>query len=405
MKKNRVILFLSLSLITMTALFVLLKESISPSFFHFSLVGTPDRYDLREHGLVPSVREQAWGTCWIFATYRAMESNLMKTGRWKAVEEGEPHLAVYHLDKYSGFTRKGDDSHVNKTWYSGQGGRYPGSNLDDLNQGLVVHLGGDFRVASAFLANTRGAVQQRLTPPIPRLGDHQAFGDLPTEGVLFENNYTYFFPRHVEWLSLHGSDLEKRMRIKEAIMGHGAVSSSQVANPKPLGYAADGLPIHGTFDQKVLLNHAVNLIGWDDHFLFENHKGAWIAQDSFHRTKDNKPQGTFYILYDDVHAGKDLWMGAVSFRDVTLAPFENAYSHSLHGFRYSTDKDPQVEEVANRYIIKDLEKLKGIGFYTLSPDTNFTVSLHRELNETPFLSRKGKWDKPGFHYLDLAESD
>jgi C1A family cysteine protease len=363
----------------------------------------PARYDLRQHHLVPKIREQAWGTCWIFASYRAIESNLMKTRNWNEVESGEPYLAVYHLDKYSGFTRRGDDSHVNETWYSGQGQRYPGSNTDDLDHGLIVHLGGDFKAAAAFLSNTRGAVQQRLTPVIPRGGDHLAFGDLPTEGVLLENNYSYFFPRHIEWLSLHGSELEKRERIKKAIIKHGAVASSQVMEEVPLGHHHDGLPIHGTLDLEVPLNHALNLIGWDDDLVFGDHQGAWIAQDSDHRTPDDQPLGTFYILFDDVHAAKDPWMGGVSFNEVTLAPFDQVYSHSLHGFRYSTEGDEQVQLIANRFVIKKTEQLEGIGMYTLNHDVSYTLSLHESLNGQALLTHTGAWSNPGFHYVDLRD--
>lgn len=375
-----------------------LKQALFPATHDL-----PARFDLRDHARVPGVREQAWGTCWIFASYRSLESHLMHTGRWQEIEAGEPHLAVYHLDKYSGFTRKGDDSHVNETWYSGQGSNYPGSNLDDLDHGLIVHLGGDFKAAAAFLTNTRGAVQQRLTPTIPRGGNHQAFGDSNSEGVLLENNYSYFFARHIEWLSLHGSDLEKRERVKRALIKHGAIASSQVMEDKPLAVHHDGLEIHATLQSDVPLNHAINLIGWDDDLVWGEHRGAWIAQDSDHRTDDDRPVGTFYILYDDVHAAKDPWMGGVSFHDVTLAPFDQVYFHARHGLRYSTQDDPQVQRVASRYVINSQERLEGVGFYTLGLNVQFTLSLQDELDGMPFHTQSGSFEHPGFHYLDLRE--
>jgi C1A family cysteine protease len=398
-KKHPVFFYIAL-VIMITSLVLFQGRAFKQVFFPVEM-SSSSRFDLRQYNLVPQIRQQAWGTCWIFSSYRAMESNLMKTGHWNLVESGEPHLAVYHLDKYSGFTRRGDDSHVNETWYSGQGHRYPGSNRDDFEHGLIVHLGGDFKAASAFLSNTRGAVQQRLTPFIPRKGDHQAFGDLETEGVLLENNYSYFFPRHIEWLSLHGTDLEKRERIQNAIMEYGAVASSQVMEKTPHGVHHDGLPIHASLDIEVPLNHAINLIGWDDDLVFKDHQGAWIAQDSDHRTEDDRPLGTFYILYDDVYAGKDKWMGGVSFRDVTLAPFDEVYSHALHGFRYSTEQDPRVQLIANRYVMKSQERLEGVGFYTLNHDVSFKISLHHNLAEEAYLIEQGAWENPGFHYLEL----
>ncbi len=370
----------------------------------WSLRQLPKKFDLRETNRVPSLREQAWGTCWIFATYLSLESDLLRTGVWTASGElGPVALAQYHLDKYSGFTRKGDDSHVNDTWYSGQGTRFPGSNTDDLNSGLIVHLGGDFLAATAYLTNTKGAVQARLTPVIPRKGDHQLFGDLPTEGVLLENDYRYYFPRKVEWLSLNGSELEKRQRIKEAIVNYGAVASSQVMKPEPLAIAKNGLEIHGSLDETEKINHAINLIGWDDSIRFGHHRGAWLVQDSDHRIEETgEPLGVFYVLYDDLFAAKDPWMGGVIFRDVVVAPFDRVYSHALHGFRYQTAGDPRVKKIAVKYDLVSREEFVGVGLYSLTPNNSFKLSLKTDLKtESSILTIEGEIETPGFHFQDL----
>lgn len=361
----------------------------------------PQRYDLRKEGIIPGVREQSWGTCWAFATSLSLETNLMKTKEWSKHEKGPAHLAPYYMDKYSGFTRKGDDEHVNETWYSGQGRNYKGSNSDEYNSGLVVHLGGDFKTATAFLSNTKGLPQARLTPTIPRGGDHKLFGDLSTEGILKDHlEYNFFFPRNIIWLTLHGDEDSKRRRIKEAIMKFGAVASAQVKEDNPLAKAEDGLPIHASLDKKEKLNHAINLIGWDDKVEWEGHIGAWIAQDSDHRTAEDKPQGHFYVLYDDVYAAKDAWMGGVSFRDVSLSPFENIYSHSLHGFRYKTQKKDSIRKVANVYKAKKNHSLQGVGFYTMGEDTHFELKFMQggELG-----TLEGKFSEPGFHYISLKD--
>lgn len=363
----------------------------------------PTRFDLRQKKAIPGVREQSWGTCWAFATTLAMETNLQMTGEWSQVEEGLPHLSPYYLDKYSGFTRKGDDQHVTKTWESGQGSRFQGSNSDNLESGLIVHLGGDYRTAAATLTNSLGVPQQRLTPTIPRGGDHQAFGDLPTEGILKENNYTYFFPKEILWLSLEGSDYQKRVRVKDAIMKYGAVGSSQVMEDDPLAFASDGMAIFGTFNKEKKLDHAINLIGWDDSIEWKGHRGAWIAQDSEHRTTDDKPMGHFYILYDDVYAAKEMWMGAVSFRDVFVPNFKEVYSHSLHGFRYSTDPRSKIEAVANRFVTNADQDLKGIGFYTTGFNVSYEVRIRKSLDGPSLHEWIGKEELPGFHYLETHD--
>lgn len=370
---------------------------------HFpEAVTLPSKFDLRDQNLVPPVKEQAWGTCWAFATTLSMETNLMITKRWQSVEKGIAELSPYYLDKYSGFTRKGDDDHVTENWHSGQGSRYPGSNTDDLNSGLVVHLGGDYKTATAFLSNTRGAPQARLTPKIPKKGDHKLFGDLPTEGVLKENGYIHFFPKSVLWLTKEGTAEEKRVRIKKAIMKYGAVGSAEVIEDKPLTIIK-GKYLFGKLDDTKKLDHAINLIGWDDSIEWKGHKGAWIAQDSDHQMPDGKALGNYFILYDDFYVGKDPEMGGVSFQDVMVAPFKKVYTHALHGHRKSTEAG--MYSVANRFVASKNHFVQGVGFYTTSNNVSYTLQFKTSLRGKPIATLNGKKEFPGFHFLNVEKSE
>jgi|GEM_PF-4416047 C1A family cysteine protease len=367
----------------------------------------PTSYNLEALDLAPDLRAQAWGTCWIFAGYSSMESNLKKTGQWEKHESGPVDLAEYHLDKYSGFTRKGDQSHLQEGWYSGQGEDYPGTNTDDLTSGLIVHLGGDYKAIAAFMGNTQGAVQERLTPQIPRGGDHKLFGDQFDEGILKEADYTYFVPRHIEWLSLFGTEDEKRDRVKRAIMEYGAVASAQVMEDRPLGLANNGKEIHATLkpiEPDVKLNHAITLIGWDDELRFKGHQGAWIAQDSDHENDKGEMLGRFYVLYDDAYAAKDEQMGAVIFRDVKKTDHDRIYSHALHGAQYVTSPKDNVEKLAVKFRSQEEEKLEEVSFYTTQPNQSYTLTVVESLDESKILTRfQGRFSMPGLHFLDVDQ--
>ena len=44
--------------------------------------GLPSSWDSREHGWVTPVKDQSpWGTCWTFASYATLETQLLKSGR------------------------------------------------------------------------------------------------------------------------------------------------------------------------------------------------------------------------------------------------------------------------------------------------------------------------------------
>lgn len=372
----------------------------------------PAQFDLSEKGLVNSPRKQSWGTCWAFSTILSMESSLLKSGVWRENEGRKPvDLSEYHLDKYNGFNRHGRQGEKNATWYSGQGVGFLGSNIDHQNVGVVVHLGGDFQMATAYLTNQKGAVQEFLTPTISHSHqDHQKFGLTPYDGILLNNHYSYYIPQHVEWLSFDRSEKDRRNLIKKYIMKYGAVASAQRMEKKPVAYAPDGKEIH-IYQGNEKLNHALNIIGWDDDISWKEHRGAWLVQDSDHKdeSKNNEHIGKFYVLYDDQYVGKDSLMGAVSFRDVIKNPFDHIYSHSLHGWRYGTDEN--FSAVANRFVAKSDEHLGAIGFYTLKKSTRYriyllnalpkvSVSSEKNIFSQKFLVAKGIVDLPGFHLVN-----
>ena len=374
--------------LSLLLLFSCVKNTNPPSL--------PSQFDLRKKNILSPHKKQNWGTCWSFATMTSLEGNLNLTGNWEKAGEVSPaNLSEYHMDKFSGFTRKGNNNHVKNDWYSGQGADYKGSNLDDLNSGLIVHLGGDFLMATAYLTNTGGGVQERLTPNITKNSDHLLFSQIKKQ-----NSYSHFLPKRVIWYRYKNREIQQR-KIKKAIMKHGPVATSQYLVEKPLGFFKN-LEVHGYWG-KEKANHALNIIGWDDEFHFKKHKGAWLVKDSDHEDeKTGKPIQYFWVPYSDKFVGGRSYMGAVSFQDVEKIDFSKIYTHSLHGKRFSTLEKDQIESMKNRFLIsKGKNLISHIGIYTLVPNEEVTLEILDIEGNLIKQVYSGKKDEIGFHLIEL----
>ena len=378
---------------------------------------TDASFDLRDYygdgttDYTTAVRQQFWGTCWIYGTTAAMESNLMMTGNWSAAGmDAEADLAEYHLDKFNGFTRKGmeEDEIPAKSWYTGQGPPFPGSNTDEplssRTHGLIVHLGGDYRIATAYLTN-HGAINETAGTEVSanNYPDRRIeFGYSDADGIpRFDDEYVYFMPRHVEWHTLSGTDEQKRLRIKEALVAHGSVGTCMYSSG---GFYADGSHYQPPEDVNQP-NHAIAIIGWDDNKPTQaDSPGAWLCRNSWGATWGEYNNGHFWISYYDKHTARHVEMGGVTFRQVEKVSFSTIYSHSLHGWQYDTGSDPDVTGAANRFVASRDERLKSVGFYSLAEDVSFTVRIHKAgLAGAAVSEIVGMAARPGFHMVDIEQ--
>lgn len=350
-------------------------------------------FDLRDNGFTSPPRRQSWGTCWAFASIASMESNLLVEGAWPFNEEVD--LSEYHMDKYSGFNRDGHKDHVNFHSYSGQGEGFIGSS-DDPKDALIVHLGGDYKVAAAYLTNIGGAVEEMKTPFIGATHDfHDRFGYTKNDGVLYKNNYTYFLPSSIEWLT-YGSFHENIERIKESIMQNGSVASSQYMLNDPFEVTLSGEEVHFYIGPKEP-THAVNIIGWDDdRAIVPFEPGVWIVQDSDHLDEVSGHIGYFLTPYADTHTGQGREFGGVAFNSVRPLKFKNIYFHALHGWQYHFN----AEKVSNLYKLKD-ELPTKVGIYSVIPDDSAVVILSDLKGNILCHSKNRSLRNPGFYLLDL----
>ena len=333
----------------------------------------PASFDLRDYegeNYVTTVKYQQEGTCWTHGTMAAIESNLYMTGAWEdAGESGEPALAEYHLDWWNGFNK-----HNNDDTDPPDGG------------GLVVHQGGDYRVSTAYLSRLEGAVREQ---------DGQSF-DTPPDRT--NDNYHYYYPRHVEWYTA-GEDLENLEVIKTKIMDYGVMATCIAWNGS---FVDDSYNFYQPPSSDLLPNHSVAIIGWDDnHYVpAAGENGAWLVKNSWDSSWGLS--GYFWISYYDKWSCQEPQMGAVSFIDVEPLQYTSVYYHDYHGWR---DDFTDFLTAFNAFTATEDTWLKAVNIFTTTDTVEYEIKIYDTFGDnglTDVLSvATGTANHTGFHTIDL----
>lgn len=340
----------------------------------FASAQIPEEFDLRNYNgenFVSPVKSQIDGTCWAHGVMAAIEGNLLMNGnRESSVFNNPPNLAEYHLDWWNGF-----NDHYNADLEPSGG------------TGLEVHMGGDYRVAAAYLARGNGPVKDGFE------GDWHS--NIP-ENYSSDSNRTCFYVRDIEWYTA-GGNLERIQVLKQKIMDNGVMGTCMAYDER---FIFNYIHYQPPTSNK-LPNHAIAIIGWNDNKQTQAPElGAWLCKNSWDTSWGN--DGYFWISYYDKRSGQEPQMGAVSMINTVEKFFDKIYYHDYHGWR---DTKSDVNEAINVFTAKDTIAIKSLSFYTAADNVEYTAAVYNNFNGTELTGLlaevTGSIDHTGFHTIDL----
>jgi len=325
----------------------------------------PTSYDLRTLNKVTPVKNQGHSaTCWIYATYGSLESNLMPGQNYNFSEQNMKNLLS---DNYTnGFDRRSNG-------------------------------GGNYLMTSAYLTSWIGPIKNISDPWNPK--QYNSPTDLPIQTHV----------QNIIYLALRSNSTDNQ-EIKEAIMNYGGVGTSiymdynntTICNKNTYSYY-----YNGTLDSY----HDVTIVGWNDSYSRNNFStippgdGAFIIKNSWGpQWGDN---GYFYISYYDSNLGKQ-GENAV-FTAEPLNDYTNIYQHDPLGWTGSLGKGDSINKFwgANVFTAASNETLKAVSFYTPVYNSNYTISIYNNTGSKPIsasgpiVTQTGTIPTTGYHTIPL----
>jgi C1A family cysteine protease len=314
----------------------------------------PERYDLRELNRVTPVKDQGpCGACWAFSAYSSLESTLMAT-------EPPWDFSENHMKNMSGFDMGPCD-------------------------------GGNAQMALAYLARWDGPVAEVDDPYNPGSA-HSPSGRPPRKHI----QNAFIIPDRKG-----PSDNED---IKQAIMAFGALSTTIYQHDHFYNPATSSYCFQGFNDS----NHAVAIVGWDDHYPRANFTtpppgdGAFIVKNSWGRHWGES--GFYYVSYYDSNIGTYNHL----FHDAEQTTnYTSAYEYDPLGWTASLGLGGETAWFANVFTAAEDELLGAVSFYVLSPGSSYLIHIYTDVTSEPSdgsleTSQTGTIDYAGYHTIPLA---
>ncbi len=312
-----------------------------------------EKFDLREEGLVTEVKDQVVdGPCWAFSAIAMAEAGLLGQG----TSDVPPDLSEEHL-AYFFYNRKDDPL----------GNTQKDRNVAVSGGDAYKSVGGNLQLASKFLSTWSGAASESVAPY--QTGSPGLDGSLAYEAEVHLQNARFIDPSVEE---LKEAIYTGRRPVGITYYHHNSYWNKETgAYCYP--HSASGI------------NHAVTIVGWDDHYSSRNFlgasnvtgDGAWIVKNSW--GSQSGDQGYIYISYEDKSLDGAVW--------ADFGPADN-YDHNYQYDGSSGSSSVAVSpgaSHANVFQVKGnpsgSEVLKAVGILVSSANVELSIDVYTELTD------------------------
>lgn len=375
-----------------------LQQAYVPKTLARAAKSFPSSFDMRNKGEVTDeIRNQTrWGTCWAFAATGSAESELFPEDD---VVFSPRHLAYF---TYNGLANPDapEDGTAGDTFH-------PWGNSSSETKDMVYpwyEFGGNTFMANATLSRIGFQLDEAV--PYPEsysdfnyvngqyiLKDDEKYGEVGEEYhdtapyYLVESNYLPTKDQDGKW---NGT------AIKQVLMDGSSVSVSYKSadsskyNIEKVGKEIYVMqPYNGP--DRVNLDHAVQIIGWDDTIPASYFKssttgrqpendGGWLIRNSWGLDGSvNSMDGCFYLSYED---------SSISETCQFIASADQPYDHNYQydGTGWSTtlgkaDNPTAPMKMSNVFTATGNETIKAAAFYTTTYDCTYSIQVYTDLQD------------------------
>ncbi len=341
----------------------------------------PASFDLREQGLVSSIKNQGdYGTCWVFSAIAAIESSLMKTD--PLIDLSENHLAIFS---------------------------FYGSNSIDLQNGASYFtVGGHPNYVVSTLSQWKGPVSETVSPYAPDSEEinpeleYLSQYHLKNADMLNEYSLSRIYPDDLKILSVN--------QIKESLLNQKSVTVDFSYDTSGGSYNQNTYSQYSNY--RGTPNHSVLIVGWDDNYSSDNFishpsgNGAWLAKNSW--GNDWGDNGYFWISYFD----KSL-SNTTSYEFEAADNYSDCYQHDTLAYTASVcadNTDRNTSYMANIFTAQEDTYITAAGLYTTDNNAQYELSVYSDLSDPsdPVSGlhsniTKGSCKYAGYHVIDLND--